>query len=278
MSRHRRSGAPSSGPRRSRTPQRPQLSADEIALIRSLVIHDAGGIIALNKPSGLAVQGGSGVTLDVDRLLAGLAAPGKDPPRLVHRLDRETSGLLLAARTRSRAAELSAAFAGRSARKRYLAVVAGPPERLVPLVSQPLRRMTQNGLDLSVPAPPGSDGAQEAETSFALLVRGTGGACLIEARPHTGRMHQIRAHLAGLGLPILGDTKYGGALMTAAGPVPRLMLHALSLELAIPSGPLHLTTPVPDDFAGLCARLCLQLPCDQAGEIAGACSPARLAP
>ena len=253
MSRHRRSGAPS-GPRRSRTPQRPQLSADEIALIRSLVIHDAGGIIALNKPSGLAVQGGSGVKLDVDRLLAGLAAPGKDPPRLVHRLDRETSGLLLAARTRSRAAELSAAFAGRSARKRYLAVVAGPPERLVPLVSQPLRRITQNGLDLSVPAQPGTDGAQEAVTSFALLAQGTGSACLIEASPHTGRMHQIRAHLAGLGLPILGDTKYGGALMTVAGPVPRLMLHALSIELDLSTGPLHLKAATPNEFEDLCSH------------------------
>lgn len=254
MSRDRRSG-PHPAPSRTRRPQRTPLTADEIALIRSLVIHDAGGIIALDKPSGLAVQGGSGVKLDVDRLLAGLAPPGKDPPRLVHRLDRETSGLLLAARTRSRAAELSAAFAGRSARKRYLAVVPGPASRLMPLVSQPLRRITQTGLDLSVPARPGTDGAQEAETRFALLAEGSGGACLVEASPLTGRMHQIRAHLAGLGLPILGDTKYGGALMTAGGPVPRLMLHALAVDVDLATGPLHLTVQAPDDFRSLCQRL-----------------------
>lgn len=253
-----RSGA--SSPSQARRQQRPPLTADEIALIRSLVIHDAADIIALDKPSGLAVQGGSGVTLDVDRLLAGLAASGKDPPRLVHRLDRETSGLLLAARTRSRAAELSAAFAGRAARKLYLAVVAGPADRLVPLVSQPLRRMTQNGLDLSVPARPGTDGALDAETGLALLAEGASGACLVEARPHTGRMHQIRAHLAGLGLPILGDTKYGGTLMTPGGPVPRLMLHALSLEIDLPAGPLHLTAPVPEAFQDLCHQLGLSLP------------------
>jgi 23S rRNA pseudouridine955/2504/2580 synthase len=256
-----RSGGPKGGPTGGAVGCRPPLSDADIALIRSLVLADDGGLIVLNKPSGLAVQGGSGVARDVDRLLAGLVHPGKDRPRLVHRLDRETSGLLVAARTRTLAAELSAAFAGRRVSKTYLAVIAGDGAGLPEAVDLPLRRVQQAGLDLAVPAQTGEAGAQEAVTRLRLLATGSGGA-LVEASPLTGRMHQIRAHLASLGTPILGDTKYGGLQMLGARPVPRLMLHAHRLQLPLATGPRQLMAPVPPDYADLCARLGLALPPD----------------
>lgn len=252
MRRPDRPGAPAAG--RAGRARGQELTAGDIAFIRALVIADRDGLVVLDKPPGLAVQGGSGVTRDVDRLLAGLVHPGRPRPKLVHRLDRETSGLLVAARTRTLAAELSAAFAGREVRKRYLAILPGTGAHLPAELDLPLRRVSQGGLDLSVAAAPDSPGAQRAVTGFAVLAVADQ-ACLVEATPVTGRMHQIRAHLAAIGPAILGDGKYGGLLALPALPIPRLMLHAASLELAVRGIPTRLEVSVPADMRSVLAGL-----------------------
>jgi 23S rRNA pseudouridine955/2504/2580 synthase len=228
--------------------------------VRSLVLSDEGGIIAFSKPSGLATQAGSGIARSLDGLLPALARNPRQVPRLVHRLDRETSGLILAARNRTLAAALSEAFAARTVRKSYLCIV-GPGPALPELVDLPLVRLRQGRVDLVRPASAGEAGAMPAQTGFEVLDR-SHAARLVLARPHTGRMHQIRAHLAGCGAPILGDTKYGGLLALAATGPLRLMLHAWQLEIGLEGTTRHWAAPVPADFQAALQGLGLALPAE----------------
>ncbi len=201
--------------------------------VERLVIHEDDQVLGFNKPSGLAVQGGSGVTRDLDHLLAVYATAKGRVPRLVHRLDRETSGVMIAARTKPAAAFFSAAFAERRARKTYLALIFGRlPE--TGIVEIPLKRVNRGGIDLSAPARADDPGAQAACTRWRVVGTGEAGAQLLALFPETGRMHQIRAHLAAIGAPIAGDRKYGGALAKAGLPFERLHLHALHLALPHP--------------------------------------------
>lgn len=226
------------------------LTPAEIAFVKSLVIHEDEHIIAFNKPSGLSSQGGRIKAHTLDDLLAAFAKSSGNKPRLVHRLDRDTSGVILTARTKPAAAFLGKAMMGRKVMKTYLAIVApGAPEPRQGAIEAALRR-EEIGREAYVRVCGAEEeGAMAARTLYRTLSAGDQ-AALIEARPQTGRMHQIRVHLAHIRRPIAGDVRYGGALMLAGAPVPRLMLHAGALEFPHPAGGrLKLTAPIPPDFA-----------------------------
>jgi len=226
------------------------LGQEERDYIRDLVFYEDDALIAFNKPSGLAVQGGSGITRDVDRLLAAFTTRRGRKPKLVHRLDRETSGLLIVAKTSPAAAHLSAQFAGRQLEKRYLALVGGKVAKEEGQIDLPLVKIKSGGLDLMRAANSGETDAQTALTNYRVLSSGPA-ASLVEVAPQTGRMHQIRVHFAAVGHALAGDTKYGGLLLLAGKPCPRLMLHAATLDFTHPTTgePMRLNVAPPDDFS-----------------------------
>ena len=232
------------------------LSPDEIALVRSLLIYEDAQLLALNKPAGLSSQGGRGQVHTLDELLWAFARPGGARPRLVHRLDRDTSGVILTARTKPAAAFLGKALMGRRVGKTYLAIVApGPPDPPAGTIEVPLRR-EEIGREayMRVCAPDHPD-AETALTRYRTLKTGQG-AAMVELKPQTGRMHQLRVHLASIGRPIAGDVRYGGALMLVGRPVPRLMLHAAALEFPHPEGGRRrIEAPPPQDFQDLLAAV-----------------------
>ena len=199
---------------------------------RSLLIHDDAHLLVFNKPAGLAVQGGSGVTRNLEDLLAAFAKSNGKRPRLVHRLDRETSGVIVAARTKPAAAFLSEAFAGRDVRKTYLAIICGgAPEPAEGEINFALKKSSRRGLDIMEIARDG----QTALTRYRTLAA-TPAAALVELNPETGRMHQLRAHLAAIGRPIAADGKYGGLFSLAGVEIPSLLLHAAALDIPHPAG------------------------------------------
>lgn len=229
---------------------------------RDFLIHEDAHLLVFDKPSGLAVQGGSGVTESLERMLGAFAKSNGKTPRLVHRLDRETSGVIVAARTKPAAAFLSEAFAKRDTAKTYLAIVCGgapaPPEGEVGL---PLKRSSSKGLDISVVA----DDGQLALTRYRTLAVAPG-AALLAVSPETGRMHQIRAHLAAIGRPIAGDGKYGGLFAVGGHSVSRLMLHAARLDIPHPAGGRRtFDAPAPAAFVATCDALGLTF--DPAGAL-----------
>jgi tRNA pseudouridine32 synthase/23S rRNA pseudouridine746 synthase len=233
----------------------PALSPATAALARSLVIHEDAALLAFNKPSGMASQGGSSVGQSLDDLLWAFAKSNGKRPRLVHRLDQGTSGVILTARSQPAAAFLSAAFAGRDARKTYLALVKGkipPAEHGV--IDASLVKVEEGGRPRMILAREGRKGAQPARTSGHVLAR-NGDHALMQLSPETGRMHQIRVHLMSLGCPILGDGLYGEGQATGA----RVMLHAARLEVPHPDGgTLTLEAPVPEDFQAIAEKAGLQ--------------------
>jgi RluA family pseudouridine synthase len=232
------------------------LTPDEIALVRSLVIYEDAHILALNKPAGLSSQGGRGQVNTLDELLWAFARSNGNRPRLIHRLDRDTSGVILTARTKPAAGFLGKALMARKFRKTYRAIVAlGAPEPPSGVIETPLRRDEQGREAFMRVCAPDHPDAETAKSVYRTLAQGSG-AALLELEPHTGRMHQLRVHLASIGRPIAGDARYGGALMLDGAPVPRLMLHAAALSFPHPDGGTRrLEAPPPADMAGLAAVL-----------------------
>ena len=228
------------------------LTLADASFARSLLIHEDAHVLAFNKATGLAVQGGSGVTRSLEHLLVAFAKSNGKAPRLVHRLDRDTSGVIIAARTKPAAAFLSGAFAERDAQKTYLAIVCGgAPDPRDGEIALALKKTTQRGLDIMEVA---SDG-QSALTRYRTLAA-TPEAALLELAPETGRMHQLRVHLAAIGRPIAGDGKYGGLFSLGGVAIPRLLLHAAALDLPHPAGGrLSLTAPPPQDFFNMITAL-----------------------
>jgi 23S rRNA pseudouridine955/2504/2580 synthase len=211
------------------------LTVEHAAYIRSLVIYEDPFILALNKPSGLSSQGGRGQHKTLDDLLVAFARSNGKRPDLIHRLDRDTSGVILAAKTKPAASFLGKAMMGRKFKKTYLALIAAAPEPKDGIIDVPLRRDEHPD-------------AEAANSRYRTLAVGNG-AALVELRPQTGRMHQLRVHLAHIGRPILGDVRYGGALTANGAPVPRLMLHARTLEFPHPDGGLkRIAAEPPVDF------------------------------
>ena len=218
------------------------------------LLHQDAQVLAFDKPAGLAVQGGSGVQENLEELLRAYAKPGK-PLKLVHRLDRETSGVIVVARNRASAAALSRSFESREAIKTYLAIVCGAPKPAEGKIAAPLKKVSQKGLDVMRAARPGETGARAAETMYRTLAAGPDCA-LVALTPQTGRMHQLRAHLAILGHPIAGDGKYGGLFALRNVKIPGLMLHAFTLAIPHPKGgALDLRADPPPAFRDTAAAL-----------------------
>lgn len=243
------------------------VSDEDAAYVRSFVIHDDSGILAFNKPAGLPVQTRNVDDRTLDRLLAAFARSNGKRPRLVHRLDAQTSGVIVAGKTQPAAAAMSEAFAERLVTKTYLAIVTGSPmppgETEFSMALS--RHIARPGLELMRAARPGDQASQSAVTRWRVLAS-TGSTHLLSVEPQTGRMHQIRVHLSIEGRPILGDPYYGGAATLKGEPVPRLMLHAAKLDLPHPTagGRIVLNAPPPADFLAVLAAAGMEMPADLA--------------
>lgn len=232
------------------------LTADEIAFVRSLVIFEDAELLALAKPAGLSSQGGRIAVHTLDELLWAFARPGKARPRLIHRLDRDTSGVILAAKTKPAAGFLGKAMMARRIHKTYRAIVTpGAPEPRGGTIEAALRREEIGREAYMRLCPPDHPDAEAAKTRYRTLAAGPG-AAMVELSPETGRMHQLRVHLASIGRPIAGDARYGGALVVGGQPVPRLMLHAGALSFPHPAGGTkRIEAAVPADMTDLAAAL-----------------------
>jgi tRNA pseudouridine32 synthase/23S rRNA pseudouridine746 synthase len=237
------------------------LTPEEMAFTRSLVIHEDDSVFVLNKPAGLSSQGGRIRAHTLDDLLWALARRDRPRPRLIHRLDRDTSGVILTARTKPAATFLGKALMGKRFRKTYLAIVTpGAPEPRGGQIDSPLRRESIGREAYMRVCAPDHPEAEAARSRYRTLAS-TQGAALVELSPDTGRMHQLRVHMASIGRPIAGDSRYGGALMLGGAPVPRLMLHAVQLVFPHPEGgERRISAPIPDDMRAVLDKLGLELP------------------
>jgi len=212
-----------------------ELTERDVAYAKSLVLYEDDMVIALNKPHGLAVQGGTKTTKHVDRLLSAWGE-GMDRPRLVHRLDRDTSGVLLLGKGPEAAKRLAGAFARRQAKKTYWAIVIGNPKPTHGQIDLALKKTGINDYEMMRPAEPKDPKGEPAETAFATISRAAHRASWMALRPFTGRTHQLRAHMAAIGHPILGDHKYGDEKSRELSGVLKLQLHARRIELDHPGG------------------------------------------
>lgn len=210
--------------------------------IEAMILYQDDHLILLNKPYGLAVQGGPGISRHVDGMLEGLRTPGGDRPRLVHRLDRDTTGLLLIARTPGSAAKLAAAFRGRDMEKTYWAVVAGRPVPVEGEIDLPLKRIGGERGERTAPAERDDEDAARAITEYRTLDHAARKLSWLELKPHTGRTHQLRVHCVAIRAPILGDVKYArpdqnnAFAATVAGLSEKMHLHARALVFPHPGG------------------------------------------
>ena len=228
--------------------QRAPLTHEEIDYMRSLVIHRDAHAIVINKPPGLATQGGTRQTTSVDALLDALQFDAPSRPRLVHRLDKDTSGVLLLARTAKAAAHFSKAFAGRNARKYYWAITVGVPKVAAGTIDAPIAKQPGTGGEKMHVDP---EGGQSAKTRYRVIDRAAARAAWVEFQPLTGRTHQIRVHTAAIGHPLVGDGKYGGKDAFLTGGISRKMhLHSRRLVIDLPGGgTLDIAAELPDHMA-----------------------------
>jgi len=230
---------------------RSQPESAEKKFAESLVIHKDSSVLVLNKPSGLATQGGSGITRHVDGLLDHLTFGKRQRPRLVHRLDRDTSGVLLIARTVPAAAALAEALRRRDATKIYWALTKGVPKPSRGTIKDALAKeggFGPHGRDEKMTtADLHDEGAKYALTDYVVLAHAGDEFAWVAAKPLTGRTHQIRVHLASLGTPIVGDFKYGGTASRGLGEIEnKLHLHARMIDIGHPDGGrLQVTAPLP---------------------------------
>jgi 23S rRNA pseudouridine955/2504/2580 synthase len=218
--------------------------------VERMILFEDEHILVLNKPFGLAVQGGTGTKRHIDGMLAGMADRFGDRPRLVHRLDRDTTGVLLVAKHRDAAAKLGRVFQTRSAAKTYWALVKGVPKPHQGKVEAPLVKASGPDGDRVRKALPGEQKeAMHATTHYSLIDRVASKAAWMSLKPVTGRQHQLRAHMALIGHPIVGDNKYGGDTDTPAEQIEdKLHLHARRLVLPHPysGGKIDVTAPLPE--------------------------------
>lgn len=202
--------------------------------LRRSILFEDGQIIVLNKPPGLAVQGGSGTKSHVDAALDGLVTEAQERPRLVHRLDKDTSGLLLIAKSRRAANALTAAFKSGEVSKEYWALCAGHPGRDVGLIDLPLIKRPSAGGEKMVGD---ADFGKRAITDMRLVAAAGERLSWLALKPLTGRTHQLRVHCTAIDCPILGDGKYGGSDAFPGGghKIDRLHLHARRIQFEHPA-------------------------------------------
>lgn len=218
-----------------RTP--PVISAEDERFIQKLVIYKDQHVLAINKPAGLAVQGGTNTTRHVDGLLDALKFDADERPRLVHRLDKDTSGVLLLARDRATASALGDILRTHEARKTYWALLKGVPSPQRGEIDLPLIKKGGAQAEKMHVAEEGEDGARQAVTRYAVLEPAGSKLCWAALWPMTGRTHQLRVHMAAIGNPVVGDGKYGGAEAHPGGEISsNLHLHARKIEFDNPSG------------------------------------------
>ena len=224
-------------------------SANEAEYLRSLLLYEDEHVFVFNKPAGLAVQGGSGMTRHIDGMLEALRDRKGVKPRLVHRLDRETSGCLLVARSRLAAATLARTFQTRSARKIYWALVFGQPKPAQGKISSYLKRVAGPDGDMMVVAKHGEPDAQHAVTYYSIVEHSAGRLSWLTMKPTTGRTHQLRVHCQAMGHPIIGDPRYFDIenWELPGGIQNRLHLLARRLTIPHPAGGevIDVTAPLP---------------------------------
>lgn len=213
------------------------VSMDDADEIRASVIHKDKSVIVINKPAGLAVQGGTRTERHLDGMLDALTFEAKERPRLVHRLDRDTSGVLVLARNAKAAAALARAFKQKDARKIYWALVVGVPAPRRGTIDLALTKQGGPRAERVFAAEKHDEGARDAVTHFSTVATAAHKLAWVAFMPLTGRTHQIRAHASAIGTPIAGDGKYGGVNAHPGGEIARkLHLHARSLDIAHPDG------------------------------------------
>lgn len=248
-------GEPPKDDERPREPRPARATPARIAELEAAVLHKDDAVLVINKPPGLATQGGTGQSEHLDGLLGFLKFGAAERPRLVHRLDKDTSGVILLARTASAAAKLAGALKAREAHKLYWSLVMGVPEIRQGKINMPLSKLP--GAAGEKMAADEDDG-KNAVTLYNTIDTAGRRASWLAMAPLTGRTHQLRVHAALMGRPIVGDGKYGGAEAHLTGGVSRkLHLHARAIKLAHPDGGmLQVKAPLPEhmqatwDFLG----------------------------
>ena len=224
-----------------------RLTDAEIKEVQSWVLYKDDEVIAINKPAGLPTQGGTGQTRHLDGLLDALRFGSTHRPRLVHRLDKDTSGVLLLGRTPNAAAALANAFKTKETDKRYWALVIGTPSPRDGRIILKMEKAPIKGNERMVV----SDRGQHSLTDYAVVESAGQKACWLALKPHTGRTHQLRLHCAEMGHPIVGDGKYGGADAFLSGSISKkLHLHSQSVSFPHPEGGrMSVSAPLPDHMA-----------------------------
>jgi 23S rRNA pseudouridine955/2504/2580 synthase len=223
------------------------LTREERQFFDGMMLHEDKDIYVLNKPAGFAVQGGSKTHRHLDGLLMGLGAGEKERPVLVHRLDRDTSGVIVVARRRAIAAQLGKLFATRNVRKIYWAAVHGLPKPPQGKIDVPLVKAGMADGDRVRAADLKEEGAQRALTHFAVIDKAPPVLSWVSLKPSTGRQHQLRAHMAILGHPIIGDNKYGGDRDVPDEVENLLHLHARRVVFPHPrGGTVDVSAPLPE--------------------------------
>src|SRR6266478_6066093 len=216
--------------------------------LNSITLHEDADVLVLDKPMGLAVQGGSGTTRHLDAMLETLRDARGQRPRLVHRLDKDTAGCLLVAKTRFAAAALAKTFRSRSARKIYWALVAGVPKPRQGRISTFLAKETRGDDSFMRVARHGEEGASHAVTYYAVIDTAARQLAWLSLKPVTGRTHQLRAHLAHIGHPIIGDPKYFSRENWQLPGGMQNRLHLLAHRIVVPhprGGTIDVTAPLP---------------------------------
>ncbi|MCO5066118.1 MAG: RluA family pseudouridine synthase [Rhizobiaceae bacterium] len=218
-------------------------------VLSKMLLHEDPKVFVFNKPAGLAVQGGSGVSRHVDDMLEAWRNQKGEKPRLVHRLDRDTSGVLVVARTRQAAMKLAEAFRARETKKTYWALVKGVPRKHEDKISTWLvKEQTRDGDRMRV-AKHGEEGADHAVSYYRVVEQAGQSLAWLEMEPYTGRTHQLRVHAAHIGHPIIGDPKYFEADTNwefPGGIQNRLHLHARRIVIPHPDrGVIDVTAPLP---------------------------------
>jgi 23S rRNA pseudouridine955/2504/2580 synthase len=218
------------------------------AFLKSITLHEDADVLVLNKPMGLAVQGGSGTTRHLDGMLEALRDAHGQRPRLVHRLDKDTAGCLLVAKTRFAAAALAKTFRSRAARKIYWALVAGVPKPRQGRISTFLAKEEREDDSFIRVARHGEEGASHAVTYYAVIDTAARQLAWLSLKPVTGRTHQLRAHMAHIGHPIVGDPKYFSKENWQLPGGMQNRLHLVARRIVVPhprGGTIDITAPLP---------------------------------